>query len=145
MAQTLKNRIRVLADKFNIDAIITMAKEVKADIEDEQLWNAMSDQQKLDWFYAQCKKYKLTTSQRSNQISVKELPCVGDHGGSRAYFCVFLPQSLHEDGHRETELKLEIGSAYASPKHGYIWMTASGLKGKERQIAEVIKLNKLGK
>ena len=144
MAQTLKNRIRVLSDKYNIDAIIKMAKEVKADVEDEQLWNAMSDQQKLDWFYAQCKKYKLTTSQRSNQISVKELPCLGDHHGTRAYFCVFLPESLDPNKGR-LDFHLEIGSAYASPKHGDIWMTASGLKGKERQIAEVIKLNKLGK
>ena len=144
MAQTLKNRIRGLSEKYNIDAIIKMAKEVKADVADEQLWNAMSEQQKLDWFYAQCEKYGLTTKQFSNQISVKELPVTGDHGGSRAYFCVFLPKSLHEDGYRE-ELHLEIGSAYSSIKHGDIWMTASGLKGRERQIAEVIKLNKIGR
>jgi hypothetical protein len=144
MAQTLKNRIRGLSEKYNIDAIIKMAKEVKADVEDEQLWNAMSEQQKLDWFYAQCKKYGLTTEQFSNQIAVKELPCVGDHHGSRAYFCAFLPRSFHEEGHREG-FHLEIGSAYASPKHGNIWMTASGLKGKERQIAEVIKLNQIGR
>jgi hypothetical protein len=144
MAQTLKNRIRGLSDKYNIDAIIKMAKEVKADVEDEQLWNAMSEQQKVDWFYAQCKKYGLTTSQRSNQISVKELPCVGDHNGTRAYFCAFLSESVDPNQGR-VEFHLEIGSAYASRKHGDIWMTATGLKGKERQIAEVIKLNKIGK
>lgn len=144
MAQTIKNRIRTLAAKYDIDAIIKMAEEVKEDMADEQAWNNLTEKQKVDWFYAQCKKYKLTTEQFSNQIAVKELPCVGNHRGTRAYFCAFLPKSLHEEGHREG-FKLEIGSAYASQKYGHIWETHPGLKGKEKQIAEVIRLNKLGK
>ena len=145
MAQSLKSKVRKLAEQFNIDAIINTAKEVQFDLQDEHDWNIMSNQQKLDWFYNQCKMYGLTTKQFSNQISVNELPCVGKHHGTKAYFCVFLPKSMHEDGFREDHFHLEIGSAYASPKHGEIWSTAYGLKGKEKQIAEVIRLNKLGK
>lgn len=145
MAQSLKSKVRKLAEQFNIDAIVKTAKEVQLDIQDEQAWDQLSNQEKLDWFYAQCKKYNLTTKQISNQISVIELPCVGKHHGTKAYFCVFLPKSMHEDGYREDEFHLEIGSAYASLKHGEIWTTSAGLKGKEKQIAEVIRLNKLGK
>lgn len=144
MAQTIKNRIRVLASKYNIDAIIKMAIEIKADMEDEQAWNRLTEQEKVDWFYTQCKKYKLTTEQFANQIAIKELSCVGNHRGTRAYFCAFLPKSLHEEGHRDG-FKLEIGSAFGNEKYGMIWETHPGLKGKEKQIAEVIRLNKQGK
>lgn len=144
MAQTIKNRIRTLATKYDIDAIIKMAKEVKEDMADEQAWNNLTDKQKLDWFYAQCKKYKLTTEQFSNQIAIKELPAIGKHRGTRAYFCAFLPESLHKEGHRDG-FHVELGSAYLSSKNDGIWSTHPGLKGKERQIAEVIRLHKLGK
>ena len=76
-----------------------------------------------------------------NQIGVNELPCVGKHHGTKAYFCVFLPKELHKDG-RSEDFHLEIGSAYASLQHGEIWSTHSGKLGKEKQIAEVIRLNK---
>lgn len=145
MAQSLKSKVRKLAEQFNIEAIIKTANEVQSDIKDEQDWNNMSNQEKLQWFYDQCKKYNLTTKQFSNQISINELPCVGSHHGSRAYFCVFLPKDMHPDGHRETHFHLEIGSAYASPEHGEIWSTHPGKIGKEKQISEVIRLNKLGK
>lgn len=145
MAQSLKSKVRKLAEQFNIEAIIKTAKEVQSDIKDEQDWNNMSNQEKLQWFYDQCKKYNLTTKQFSNQISINELPCVGTHNGTRAYFCVFLPKDMHPDGHRETHFHLEIGSAYASSEHGEIWNTHPGKIGKEKQISEVIRLNKLGK
>ena len=144
MAQSLKYKIRKLAEQFNIEAIIQTAKEIKSDISDEQDWDSMSNQEKLEWFHAQCALYGLTTTQRSNQIGVNELPCVGKHHGTKAYFCVFLPKELHEDG-RSEDFHLEIGSAYASLQHGEIWSTHSGKLGKEKQIAEVIRLNKLGK
>lgn len=145
MAQSLKSKVRKLAEQFNIDAIINTAKEVQLDIQDEQAWDQLSNPQKLQWFYDQCSMHGLTTKHFSNQISIIELPAVGKHNGTRAYFCVFLPKDMHEDGMRETEFHLEIGSAYANAKAGEIWPTAKGLKGKEKQIAEVIRLNKLGK
>ena len=145
MAQSLKSKVRKLAEQFNIDAIVNTAKEVQLDIQDEQSWNMLTNQEKLTWFYGQCAKHNLTTKQFSNQISVNELPAVGKHKGTKAYFCVFLPKDMHPDGHRETHFHLEIGSAYANAKAGEIWTTSAGLKGKEKQIAEVIRLNKLGK
>ena len=145
MAQTLKSKIRKLAEQYNIEAIVKMSNEVRSDILDEQNWDAMSNTQKLQWFYDQCTKYNLTVKQFSNQLAINELPCVGQHRGTKAYFCVFLPKDMHEDGDRDNEFHLEIGSAYANEKFGEIWPTARGLIGKEKQIAEVIRLNKLGK
>lgn len=145
MAQSIKTKIRTMTKVHNIDAIIQMAHEIKEEMLDEQDWNCMSNQQKLQWFYDQCAKYGLTTTQHSNKISVVELPEVGNHNGSKAYFTVFLPKDMHEDGRREHEFHLEIGSAYANHKVGYIWPTAPGRKGKEKQIAEVIRLHAEGK
>jgi len=145
MAQSLKSKIRKLSDQFNIDSIVETAVEVRNELLDEQVWNNMTAQQKTDWFYDQCAKYNLTTRQRSNQIIVNELPEIGKHDGTRAYFTVFLPKELHEDGDREIDWKLEIGGAYIDPKkNGGIWYTARGLKGKEQQIAEVMRLHNLG-
>lgn len=144
MAQSMKSKIRKLAGQYNIDGIIQTAVEVRNELVDEQSWNNLTSQEKLDWFLNQCKKYNLTTKQFSNQISVNELPCVGQHNGTKAYFCLFLPKELHEDGNRETEVHLEIGGAYIGNNNGGIWQTAPGLKGKEKQIAEVIRLHSLG-
>lgn len=144
MAQSLKSKIRKLSDQYNIDSIVQTATEVRDEIVDEQSWNNLTSQEKLNWFLIQCKKYNLTTKQLSNQISVNELPCVGQHGGKKAYFCVFLPKDLHEDGNRETEVHLEIGGSYIGNNNGGIWTTSRGLKGKERQIAEVMRLHNLG-
>lgn len=139
MAQSLKLKVRKLAEQFNINAIIATAQEVQTDMADEAQWNALSNQERLEWFKAQCAKYGLTTKQFSNQLSINEFkhPLSYQH----PYFCVFLPKELHEEGH--ANFHLEIGSAYASPKHGDIWSTHPGLKGKERQIAEVMRLRKL--
>ena len=156
MAQSIKTKIRTLTKVHNIDAIIQMAQEVKEEMLDEQDWDRMSNQEKLQWFYDQCALYGLTTSQYANQISVVdsqyanqisvvELPCVGNHDGSKAYFTVFLPKDMHEDGHREQVFHLEIGSAYANHKVGSIWYTSPGRLGKEKQIAEVIRLHAEGK
>lgn len=144
MAQSLKSKIRKLSDQFNINAIIDMANEVKSDLQDEQAWNSLFEQQKLKWFYDQCAKYGLTTTQNAHQIKVNELPEVGNHKGTRAYFTAFLPKSVHSEG-RHNEFTLEIGSAYTNHPIGNIWETSPGLKGKEKQIAEVIRLHNLGK
>jgi hypothetical protein len=138
MAQSIKTKIRTMTKVHNIDAIIQMAHEVKEEMLDEQDWDRMSNQEKLQWFYDQCAKYGLTTSQYAHQIAVDQLPCVGNHNGSKAYFCVFLPK----DG---DVFKLEIGSAYANHKVGSIWYTSPGRLGKEKQIAEVIRLHAEGK
>ena len=139
MAQSLKHKVRKLAEQFNIAAIISTAQEVQVDMADEAAWNALTNQQRLDWFQAQCKFYNLTIEQFSNQLSINEfkLPKSYQH----PYFCVFLPKELHEDGYRE-DFHLEIGSAYASTAHGDIWYTHPGLNGKEKQIAEVMRLRK---
>ena len=139
MAQSLKHKVRKLAEQFNISAIISTAQEVQVDMADEAAWNALTNQQRLDWFNAQCTKYNLTTRQFSNQISINEFK--HEKSYQHPYFCVFLPRDLHEEGRRE-DFHLEIGSAYASPKHGDIWYTHPGLKGKEKQIAEVMRLRK---
>ena len=139
MAQSLKLKIRKLAEQFNINAIISTAQEVQLDMADAQAWDALSNPQRLDWFLGQCKLYNLTISQRHNQLSIVEFkhPLSYQH----PYFCVFLPEELHLDAGRD-DFKLEIGSAFAA-KQGEIWSTHPGLKGKEQQIAEVMRLRKL--
>ncbi len=144
MAQSLKSKIRKLSEAYNISAIIQTAEEVMYEIHDQAVWDAMSTDQKTQWFYDQCKKYNLTTKQISNQIKVVELPEIGQHKGTRAYFTVFLPRQEGITNKRMSEWRLEIGGAYITPNNGGIWMTNPGLKGKERQIAEVMKLNKEG-
>ena len=145
MAQSLKSKIRKLTYQYNVEAIIDTAHEVRADIKDEEDWIVMSNEEQLQWFYDQCKHYGLTTKQRSNHISVVELPEVGNHGGPKAYFTVFLPSSMHEDGDWEHGIHLEIGSAYANSKAGQIWPRHPGKRGKEKQIAEVMRLHMIGK
>ena len=144
MAQSLKSKVKKLTEAYSITAIIETAKEVQIEQADSALWDAMSVDQKTEWFYDQCKKYNLTWSQRGNQISVNELPCVGNHSGHRAYFCVFLPDDDAWRGNGQEGWHLEIGGAYIGRENGGIWATSPGLKGKERQIAEVMKLNKAG-
>lgn len=139
MAQSLKSKVRKLAEQFNIDAIIQTAQEIKTDILDEQEWQRMNNDAKLEWFLNICNQNGLTVTTRAHQISVNELPAVGKHHGTKAYFCAFLPRE------QDNEFHIEIGSAYASTKHGEIWYTHPGKLGKEKQIAEVIRLNKLGK
>ena len=139
MAQSLKLKVRKLAEQYNIHAIISTAQEVQLDMADEAAWDALSNQERLDWFNSQCAKYGLTTKEFSNQLSIVEFKRPNSY--QHPYFCVFLPKELHEEGREK--FKLEIGSAYASPKHGDIWATHPGLKGKEKQIAEVMRLRKL--
>lgn len=139
MAQSLKLKVRKLAEQFNINAIISTAQEVQLDMADEAVWNALSNQERLDWFNGQCAKYGLTTKPLSRQLSITEFTRPNSY--QHPYFCVFLPKELHEEGQHEN-FYLEIGSAYASPKHGDIWATHPGLKGKEKQIAEVMRLRK---
>ena len=145
MVQSLKSKVKKLTEAYSITAIIETAKEVQIEQADRALWNAMSTDQKTKWFYDQCKKYNLTTRQIGNQISINELPCVGKHSGHRAYFCVFLPDDQAWRGNGQEGWHLEIGGAYIGRENGGIWATSPGLKGKEIQIAEVMKLNKAGK
>lgn len=144
MAQSLKSKIKKLSEAYSITAIIETAQEVQIEKADCALWDAMSSDQKTVWFYDQCKKYNLTLSQYGNQLSVDQLPCVGNHSGHRAYFCVFLPDDDDFRGNGSAGWHLEIGGAYIGRENGGIWATSPGLKGKEFQIAEVIKLNKAG-
>lgn len=144
MAQSLKQKITKLADQFNIDAIIQTAQEVKVEQADIQAWNALSTDEKTDWFMQQCAKYNLTTRQLSNQIKVDQLQEVGKHRGDNAYFTVFLPRNEKIGSDELSAWHLEIGGAYVTQRNGGIWSTAPGLKGKEKQIAEVIRLHKLG-
>lgn len=139
MAQSLTSKISKLAQTYSITAIIDTAKQVQQEQADIALWDAMSTDEKTEWFYNQCSKYGFTTKQVGHQIKVIELPEIGKHGGTRAYFTAFMPRE------QDTEWHMEIGSAYASSKHGIIWPTASGLKGKEEQIKQVVRLHKEGK
>jgi hypothetical protein len=144
MAQTLKSKITKLAQAYSITAIIETAKEVQVEQADIQNWEILSTDQKTDWFLNQCKLYGLTTRQRSNQIFIEELPEIGKHQGSRAYFTVFLPRNEKIGSNELSDWKLEIGGAYIESINGGIWSTHPGIKGKERQIAEVMRLHKLG-
>ena len=144
MAQTLNYKIRKLSQQYNIQAVVETAMQIQKDLEDEMLWNSMTTAQKTAWFKEQCEKYNLTTRQIANQIKVNELPEIGDHGGSRAYFTVFLPRNEVIGSDELSPWKLEIGGAYVEENNGGIWMTARGLKGKEKQIKEVIRLNRKG-
>lgn len=144
MAQSLTQKINKLAEQFNIDAIIKTAQQVKADNEDTAQWNAMSTEEKTAWFMNQCAKYNLTTYQYSNQIKVNELQEIKNHGGTKAYFTVFLPRNEIIGSDELSPWKLEIGGAYIGTNNGGIWSTHPGLKGKEKQIAEVIRLHNLG-
>ncbi len=141
----MKSKIRKLASQFNIDSIIQTAVEVRNEIQDEQVWNNMTTQEKTDWFYNQCAKYNLTTKiiyqdDIPFRIVVEEFH--GKHYES-AYFTVFLPVEQRFELDMEP-WHLEIGGAYVSQKNGGIWATARGLKGKEKQISEVMRLHHLG-
>ena len=149
MAQSLKHKIRKLAEQFNISAIISTAQEVQVDITDEAAWNALPAEQKTAWFEAQCAKYNLTITNHSlatdrnsyiNRITVNEFK--HKYSSQHPYFTVFLPHHTAWRGVGDDAWHLEIGSAYASAEHGEIWPTHPGLKGKEKQIAEVMRLRK---
>jgi hypothetical protein len=140
MAQTLKSKLNKLSQAYSITAIIETAKEIQTEQADKMIWDAMSTEEKTQWFLNQCARYNLTPEFIQDwRICVKELK-----EGTKAYFTVFLP---HKDAFRGTESDawhLEIGGAYIGDNNGGIWTTHPGLKGKERQIAEVIRLHKLG-
>lgn len=144
MAQSLTQKIEKLAAQYNIDAIIKTAQQVKLDSEDTNAWNALTTEAKTAWFLDQCAKYNLTTHQRANQIIVDELREVGNHNGSKAYFTVFLPRNESIGKDDLSDWKLEIGGSYIRSENGGIWSTHPGLKGKEKQIAEVMRLHNLG-
>lgn len=132
MAQTIKSKIRKLASQYNIDAIIDSAVQVRNEMLDEQAWNLMTTEQKTQWFYDQCNTYNLTTHQDHNRIIVDQLT-----DNKRAYFTAFLPTD------NEPEFYFEIGGSYYDTNGG-IWPTARGLKGKEKQISEVMRLHSIG-
>lgn len=149
MAQSLKYKVRKLAEQFNISAIISTAQEVQADMADEANWNALTADQKTQWFLTQCAKYGLTVTNHSlakeqhnyiNRITVNEFKVPNHY--QYPYFTVFLPHHTAWRGVGDDAWHLEIGSAYASPEHGEIWNTHPGLRGKEKQIAEVMRLRK---
>lgn len=147
MAQSLKHKVRILAEQFNISAIISTAKEVQADQFDQAAWDVLTSDEKTQWFIDQCAKYNLTVTNHSlnhnkydNRLTVDQFRHKDSH--QHPYFTVFLPAKSAWRGTDDDAWHLEIGSAYASPKHGEIWPTQSGLKGKEKQIAQVIRLRK---
>ena len=144
MAQSLTQKIEKLAAQFNIDAIIKTAQQIKTDAEDKAQWLAMSTEEKTAWFLDQCAKYNLTTHQRSNQIIVDQLPEIGKHGGNKAYFTVFLPRNEKIGSDELSDWRLEIGGAYIGSNNGGIWTTHPGINGKEKQIAEVMRLHQKG-
>ena len=144
MAQSLTQKIEKLAAQFNIDAIIKTAQQVKLDTEDTKAWEALSTEEKTAWFMAQCAKYNLTTHQYSNQIKVDQLPEIGKHGGNKAYFTVFLPRNEKIGSDELSNWRLEIGGAYVGSNNGGIWTTHPGINGKEKPIAEVMRLHKKG-
>jgi hypothetical protein len=133
MAQTLKSKVKKLSEAYSITAIIETAKEVQIEQADCAVWNAMSTEEKTKWFLAQCKKYNLTPDVTEQSIYIDELASAGE----RAYFIVFLPRN-GQGWH------MEIGGSYDRKVNGGTWSTSPGLKGKERQIAEVMKLHKAG-
>lgn len=139
MAQSLKSKIRKLSDQYNIDSIVQTATEVRNEMEDELAWNVMTTQQKTDWFLDQCKRYNLTTKICPERIFVNELPAY-----TKAYFTVFLPRKNSFRGEGDDAWHLEIGGSYVDGANGGIWTTSRGLKGKEQQIAEVMRLYNLG-
>ena len=150
MAQSLKQKIHKLSDQFNITAIISTAKDVQAELADIAAWNSMTVEGKTQWFIDQCAKYNLTVTDLSicnvehnylNRIIVNEFE--HEYSSQHPYFTVFLPHHKVWRGVGDDAWQLEIGSAYASHKHGEIWTTARGLKGKEKQISEVMRLRKL--
>lgn len=138
MAQSMKSKIRKLACQYNIDSIIQTAVEVRNELVDEQSWNIMTDQEKTDWFLNQCKQYNLTVRFNDNKGQIPSRYCVNElPSGNKAYFTVFL-------AHNGEPWHLEIGGSYIDNNNGGIWFTSPGLKGKEKQIAEVIRLHNLG-
>ena len=145
MAQSLKSKISKLSNQYNIDSIIQTATEVRNELIDIKAWDNLSVDEKTEWFLKQCKKYNLTPNflvhnDIVSRICVEELPC-----GKNAYFTVFLPR---DDQFRRDEnddgWHLEIGGSYIEENNGGIWYTHPGLKGKEKQIAEVMRLHNLG-
>ena len=144
MAQTLKSKIIKLAQAYSITAIIDTAKEVQIEKADTDAWAVLTTEEKTQWFMEQCAKYNLTTNQRSNQIIVNQLPEIGKHGGSKAYFTVFLPRNESIGKDDLSDWKLEIGGSYIRDENSGIWPTHPGLRGKEKQIAEVMRLHNLG-
>lgn len=142
MAQTLTSKITKLAEIYSITAIIDTAKQVQIEQADIAVWDAMSTDEKIEWFYNQCKKYGLTTKQIHNRILVNELL---HSSNRRAYFTVFLPSEKAFRGNDSNAWHLEIGGSYVGEENGGIWDTARGLKGKELQIKQVMRLHKEGK
>jgi hypothetical protein len=132
MVQSLKSKVKNLSQAYSITAIIETAKEVQKELYDRAIWDAMSTDQKTEWFLGQCKKYNLTPEIDERSIYVKELS-----PGKKAYFVVFLPRD-------NQEWYLEIGGSYIDNINGGIWATSPGLKGKEQQIAQVIRLHNQG-
>lgn len=129
MAQSLKHKIRILAEQFNIDAVISTAQEVKADTQDSAVWDAMSDSQKTQWFEQQCAKHNLTIQYNKGSMYVNEF-----HNQTELYFIAWLPKQSKT---ASDPWHLEIGNTLSN-----IWPTNRGLKSKEMQIAEVMRLRK---
>jgi len=138
MAQSLTSKINKLALTYSIAAIIDTAKQVQKEQADIAVWDAMSNEEKTEWFLDQCKKYNLTPLHYENSIYVKEF-----HAQHEPYFVAWLETCGTGHWH------LEIGNSLYN-----IWPTASGIKGQEEQIKQVMRLrnavefssnNRLGK
>ena len=122
-----------MSQAYSITAIIDTAKQVQQEIADKTIWDAMSLDQKTEWFLAQCKKHNLTPEINKESIYIKELKS----GGQKAYFIAFLPRE-------NSGWHMEIGGSYYREKNGGLWSTASGIIGKEMQIEQVMRLHNQG-
>jgi hypothetical protein len=143
MAQTLKSKINKLSQAYSITAIIDTAKEIQKEQADIQAWEVLTTEEKTQWFMDQCAKYNLTTKIVNHNDIPRRIYVDEFDDAHTAYFTVFLPHPGWEiDGLENWHL--EIGGAYVGPNNGGIWVTHPGLKGKERQIAEVMRLHNLG-
>lgn len=129
MAQTLKSKITKLAQAYSINAIIDTAKQVQIEQTDIAIWDAMTDEEKTEWFLNQLTKYNLTPVHHENSIYVKEFKNINE-----PYFIAWLSTSGLGYWH------IEIGNSLYN-----IWPTARGLKGIEEQIKQVMRLRKEGK
>jgi len=129
MAQTLTSKITKLAEIYSITAIIDTAKQVQKEQADIAVWDAMSADEKTEWFLNQLKKYNLTPFHVETAIYVKEFI-----NSKEPYFIAWLENCGTGYWH------IEIGNSLYN-----IWPTARGIKGQEEQIKQVMRLRKEGK
>jgi len=127
MAQTLKSKVSKLAQAYSITAIIDTAKQVQIEQADIAIWDAMSTDEKTEWFLNQCKKYNLTPLHFETAIYIKEFV-----NSKEPYFIAWLENCGTGYWH------IEIGNSLSN-----IWPTSPGIKGQEEQIKQVMRLRQM--